>query len=196
MAPTELAPTAAPPPSSVIGRRVAARVVDYVLVIGPFGAVFGSPILASVGRSGAGLATLLAVDLFAECMYYALCEGTVGATLGKALFGLRVRSLSSGRCTIPQAALRWLGLVVDLVPYCLPVVGVVVMVRSPLQQRAGDRLAGTVVLPAASLPPAARPPPVNAIAGVMMLLAVYGFVAMELLGYLNAGAGQNPWWPR
>jgi uncharacterized RDD family membrane protein YckC len=75
---------------------------------------------------------------------HAIAEALGGATVGKLLFGLRVRTASGQRVALWQALVRAATLVIEL-----PIFGVVALafiVQSKRSQRLGDRLAGTLVL--------------------------------------------------
>lgn len=78
--------------------------------------------------------------------YFILCETLWSRTLGKHLFGLRVRGLDGRPCTGQQALIRGLMRVLDANPLFfggLPAVGFVLLTKR--NQRLGDLLAGTVV---------------------------------------------------
>src|SRR5262249_31935673 len=100
-----------------------------------------------------------------------------GATLGKLLVGLRVRMVSGSRCSFGAAALRELGWVADLFPYCLPILGLLRALQSPKRQRIGDRLAGTMVVTAARAGPGEQDSVV-----LRIVLAVVAFVFVEASG--------------
>jgi Protein of unknown function (DUF2510)/RDD family len=84
-------------------------------------------------------------------------EGLTGQTLAKRIVGLHTRQAEQPYRTpgIGRAAIRWVLYPVDAFPG-LPLVGLVSMLRSPRQQRIGDRVARTVV---------GRPIPVRAVVG-------------------------------
>lgn len=83
-------------------------------------------------------------------VYPAVAEARWGTTIGKAAWGLRVVTVEGGpvgaRHTLIRAALQ----VVDLVLIPVGVVAVASALTSPLDQRLGDRVAGTIVLRARS----------------------------------------------
>lgn len=77
----------------------------------------------------------------------ALLTAAIGATPGKLLLGLRVRSVDGGRPSRRQALARLgIGLLVDGFPYLFPVAGVLALRASGGRRRHGDHLAGTEVV--------------------------------------------------
>ena len=79
-------------------------------------------------------------------LYAAVFEGLCGATHGKRLAGIRVRSALGGAPTFLQAAFRNVMRGIDMLPIVFPgLPGMVVALLSPKRQRVGDLLAATVV---------------------------------------------------
>ena len=98
---------------------------------------------SSAGRRRCGKIVL--VTLAVEFVYFAVCEGVLGTTLGKRLFGLRVVRASDGRPCGPLAAVvRTVLRLVDNILFSLP--GITAIVSSPRRQRLGDRAAKTLVV--------------------------------------------------
>jgi uncharacterized RDD family membrane protein YckC len=93
----------------------------------------GTPALAGIGCS-----------LLIGFLYYWLLEGICGATLGKAIVGLRVRDKSGARCGLKPSLIRNVLRIIDALGVYL--LGFFVAVFSGLRQRLGDHLAGTVVV--------------------------------------------------
>jgi uncharacterized RDD family membrane protein YckC len=87
---------------------------------------------------------ICAVFLVVIFAYYIMCEAWFGGTVGKLLLGLRIRSVNGGRITMRQSLIRNILRIVDGIACNL--VGVVLILRSPMRQRYGDRVAGTVVV--------------------------------------------------
>src|SRR5438105_462198 len=79
--------------------------------------------------------------------YYAILEGLFGASLGKLAAGLRVTDLAGRRVSWQKAVVRNLVRPLDAVPF-LYLLGGVLVLFSARHQRLGDRVAGTLVLPA------------------------------------------------
>jgi uncharacterized RDD family membrane protein YckC len=86
---------------------------------------------------------LCAVFLVIIILYYVLLEGFTGYTLGKLITGIRVRNPDGGRITLKQSVLRNLARLVDGI--FVNLVGAVIIYKSPLNQRLGDKIAKTVV---------------------------------------------------
>jgi uncharacterized RDD family membrane protein YckC len=136
------------------------------------------------------------VAIVAWLAYMTLAEGTVGASLGKVLLGIRVRRVDGGRVTVARAAVRNLLRMIDALPYFIPyLVGSVAVARSRQRQRLGDRAAGTVVVLAhvgqggddfaTSASRGSRV--VLGIGLVIILMATYGFAART--GHCDIGNG-------
>jgi uncharacterized RDD family membrane protein YckC len=93
----------------------------------------GKPALFGIGSA-----------LLVGFLYYWLLEGIFGATLGKAIIGLRVRDKSGGSCGLKPSLIRNLMRLVDGLGVYL--VGFLVAIFSKRRQRLGDHLAKTVVV--------------------------------------------------
>jgi uncharacterized RDD family membrane protein YckC len=116
--------------------RGPAFLVDTFLVSIPVALVLGSH---------APLLTMILATLAAEFVYFSFCEGVLGTTLGKRVFGLRVVRAADGRPCGPLAAVvRTLLRLVDNILLSLP--GITFIVSSPRRQRLGDRAAKTLVV--------------------------------------------------
>ncbi len=83
-------------------------------------------------------------------VYFTGLELLFGATVGKWLSGLRVTDLHGRMPSPPAVILRDLLRLVDWLPL-LYIVGALVALTSPLRQRLGDRMAGTIVVTSESL---------------------------------------------
>jgi len=77
-------------------------------------------------------------------LYYFAFEWLFSATLGKRMMKLRVVSVGGDPCTLKESLLRNIFRVIDWIPICY-VVGIVLAVFSDKKQRAGDRIAHTMV---------------------------------------------------
>lgn len=77
--------------------------------------------------------------------YYLFFEGKLGATLGKMAVGLKVIKTDGSPCDIRAAAIRNLLRIVDALPFAY-LIGVISIWISDLNQRLGDRAAGTIVV--------------------------------------------------
>ena len=134
-----------------LGDRLIAVILDGVMgaiffaVIGMYAAVrFGG--VTDSGFSLEGKPALIAMGsaLVVGFLYYWLLEGVFGATVGKAIVGLRVRDKSGDPCTLKASVIRNLLRIIDALGVYF--VGFLVAVLSKLRQRVGDHLAGTVVV--------------------------------------------------
>jgi uncharacterized RDD family membrane protein YckC len=116
--------------------RGPAFLLDTFLVSLPVALILGAK---------AQLLTLVLATLAAEFLYFSVCEGVFGKTLGKRVFGLRVVRAADGRPCGPFAAvIRTVLRLVDNILLSLP--GITFIVSSPQRQRLGDRAAKTLVV--------------------------------------------------
>ena len=132
-------------PITLVGRagsgRFLAAQIDHAFGVVLFLAV-GMSLAASVGDVAAGVAAL-ATYLGS----YFLPEWLFGATVGKAIFALRVRQISGERCTAWQIAVRTLSRLVEVNPLLLGALPAgIAILSSNRRQRIGDWLANTVVV--------------------------------------------------
>ena len=131
-----------------VGRRLVAAFVDGLIVF--FG--FGFAIAALMGRAttlpdgsvefhldGGPALLLLGLGL----AYFVVLEATCGATLGKLLVGVRVRTTNGNPIGWMASLARNLLRVVDV---CFDCVGAILIWTSACRQRLGDRAARTVVV--------------------------------------------------
>jgi len=148
--------------------RFGARAVDAIVgaAVGVAGAFIAGIVLAilqradlvdagwvqRVGKTTVGSFLASAVGTFA---YHVASEWIGGATIGKAIFGLRVCRPDGTRCSLGGAVIRSLAYYID--SFFFGLVAYSVMSKSPLQQRLGDQWGKTAVFKAASLAPGARP---------------------------------------
>lgn len=80
-------------------------------------------------------------------LYYFVCEGLAGATIGKWACALRVRTPTGALPSLGAIALRTLFRGVDLLPFVIPgLCGLLVMESTARHQRIGDFIANTVVV--------------------------------------------------
>ena len=77
-------------------------------------------------------------------IYFPLIEGHFGQTLGKRLMKIRVAPVSGGELEMWQSFVRRIFDIVDLLFFGL--VGILVMSRSDINQRVGDKVAKTIVI--------------------------------------------------
>ncbi len=132
--------------------------------------------------------------------YYAIMEGLFGASVGKALAGLRVTDLEGRRIGWQATVVRNLARLLDVLPFTY-VLGGVLTLATRRHQRLGDLLAGTVVVPAAAVTSPALSPGVRRrrMIGVTTLTAVllalcaafayFGRPPLVIEGARNTGNG-------
>jgi uncharacterized RDD family membrane protein YckC len=130
-----------------LGRRLAAAGVDGLIVFFGFGFAVGA-LVGGVSTTSNGaefhLNGAAVLALFASWfVYFVAFEATLGATVGKLLFGVRVRRAGGGHIGWMAALIRNLLRVVDV---CFGFVGLLLILVSPRRQRLGDYAAGTVVV--------------------------------------------------
>ena len=73
-------------------------------------------------------------------------EGLAGGSLGKLAVGLRTVRADGRPAGVGRAFVRWLLWIVDGVPWCFPLVGLLVASGSRGHRRVGDMAAGTYVV--------------------------------------------------
>ena len=128
-----------------VNTRIAARVVDSVVVVIVFSVVV---VLIGPGAAvfGIGGATGLLAAFLAIFGYPAVMESWKGTTAGKSAFGLRVITVEGGPVRFRHAAIRSALQVVDLLLVPIGAVAIVSALAGRDDQRLGDRLAGTLVV--------------------------------------------------
>jgi uncharacterized RDD family membrane protein YckC len=140
-----------PDPQDVLGRRIAAGLVDVALLFAVVFAVAAVPGLGEVTTadgsvnaqlSGLGIPVYAAVALG----YYYVLEATTGRTLGKRLLGLRVVSETNEPPTSRAIAVRTLFRLVDALPVLYLVGFVTMLAARPRNRRIGDLVAKTMVV--------------------------------------------------
>ena len=84
--------------------------------------------------------------LLLSVLFLVVLQGLKGLTPGKALLGLRTVREDGRAPGIGKALVRWLLLVVDALPYCVPILGFIVALTSTGHRRVGDMAAKTFVV--------------------------------------------------
>jgi uncharacterized RDD family membrane protein YckC len=143
-------PDSIPPPGDdALGRRVAASVIDTVLMIGLLillGVTIGETTTgggtAAVSLQGGEALLYVALVL----LYYFILESAVGKTAGKALMGVTVRTSQGGRPSAGAIAVRTLLRVVDWLPFLYLVGFISVLATGRRRMRLGDLAAKTMVV--------------------------------------------------
>lgn len=135
----------------VTGRRVVQYLIDSFLVsIIP--AIAAIPFERSDSTFVHVLGGIVAFGVFVIVgfLYWVIfTHAQHGQTLGMKLLGLRVIGMGGGPAGRAQLTIRWLGLILDAIPYTWPftgLVGFIVILCSRNRQRIGDHLARTLVV--------------------------------------------------
>jgi uncharacterized RDD family membrane protein YckC len=135
-------------PTQVLGRRTVAIIIDALITGGLIVALF----FAMATHTGSnysihgGKALLFYALSFAiVVLYHTIFEGTTGATVGKAITGVRVRNKDGGRAGLGRALVRNLFRIIDGIFYYL-VGWIIAMASGPRRTRLGDMVGGTVVV--------------------------------------------------
>jgi hypothetical protein len=161
-------------PTAVMGRRVAAWVVDSLIIFVPTAALFTSELEyleeADLDQSGTDFcedymdqdegvcidvgdrvyfsdgvpAGPWILGLGLSVLIYVLIQGLRGWTPGKLLFGIRTVAEDGRAPGIGRAIIRWLFLIVDTL--CAGLVGFIVALTSRGHRRVGDMAAKTFVV--------------------------------------------------
>lgn len=126
--------------------RLYAMLLDSAIVLGALNGLGYLVYLVFAKAPGFGAMFIALAEFAIGFAYGALLEGFWnGQTIGKRLFHLRVIDQSGKPLRIEQAWVRNLMRVFDALPFAYLVGGISVL-SSPLMQRFGDRVAGTLVL--------------------------------------------------
>jgi uncharacterized RDD family membrane protein YckC len=131
-----------------IGPRLIAQVIDTVVLIVLF-LLVGFVLSGSFTFEYQGEAAYPFLSAYGliVLLYFAILEGTMGATFGKKLVKIKVVREDGSACGIVPAFVRTLLRIIDGLPF-LYIIGMVLIARSDKKQRLGDRLAKTVVIKA------------------------------------------------
>lgn len=162
---TAYQPAAAADPTAVVGKRVVAFIIDWIILQAIWSIVFFA--LADSGNTalvtctgtcvtagdtvygvGGGKAALLWLVYWAYVIgIFVFLQGFKGLTPGKAVLGLRVVNPEGGMPGPVKALIRHVLLIVDLLPYCIPgLLGLILAITGENHTRIGDRAAKTFVI--------------------------------------------------
>lgn len=153
-------------PTDVLGRRVAAWFIDWIILGALYWSLFAAFAHKTSGHVGGSVfmkltlgdntyavtggraALFFLVWTVVGVGYSGVLPGVKGWTPGKLALGLR---LVRPQTWLPPGAARGIGrafaTIIDLFPYFLPMlVGFIVALSSPTRRRVADRLADTVVI--------------------------------------------------
>ena len=128
------------------GSRLCAMLLDIAIVLGAVNGVGLLVYWIFAKAPGFGVMVITLAEFAMGFAYGALLEGLWnGQTIGKRVFHLRVIDQAGRPLRIEQAWIRNLMRVVDALPFAYLVGGISVL-SSPIMQRFGDRVAGTLVV--------------------------------------------------
>ncbi len=167
--------------------RAGARIFDVIAVaiLGFMGGAAGGALTAVLAASGVvssgwlhrvqgSLATSFAFGLLASLCYHMVAEGLGGATIGKAMLGIRVLREDLRPAGLGPALVRSLAVYID--SFFFGLVAYSVMGGSPRQQRLGDKWGHTVVVRTATLPAGLRGG-----TGVGLVLGIVGHLVVDVV---------------
>jgi uncharacterized RDD family membrane protein YckC len=153
-------------PTHVMGRRVVAFIIDYVLLAAAFAGLFyalathtdqtvhltGTHLNVTFDRDtyylqGGDATSFYVIELLVGLLYGGVIQGLTGGTIGKVICGIRVMREDGSRPGIGRGVLRWVLLIVDDFPYFIPMLtGFIVALSNERRRRVGDMAAGTFVV--------------------------------------------------
>ncbi|MBL8778491.1 MAG: RDD family protein [Acidimicrobiales bacterium] len=196
-------------PTAVVGKRVVAFIIDWIILLAvnwiPFVLLADSGDIDRVTCSGLlnqcttvnstvyGLSSTNAAIVQVISWGYAIgifvfLQGFKGFTPGKAIMGLRVVNPEGGAPGPVKALIRWVLLIVDLLPYCIPgLLGFILILTGKDHTRLGDRAAKTFVVGKNDV---GRP-----IGSPVMAADPYGTPVGAAAGAYGAPAGAAPYTP-
>jgi uncharacterized RDD family membrane protein YckC len=181
--PADSPPADSPGQEDVLGPRIAAALIDLVLLGGLFtvmAAATGGVTTGSgtfyVSLSAGWLAAFVAV----AGLYYFALEALSGQTVGKRLLGVQVYGAGRARPSAGAVAGRTLLRVVDFLPALYLAGFITIMATGARRQRIGDLAAGTAVARAA---PARR----RALAAVPLAVVLLAAVVLSVYRATSPG---------
>ncbi|MGM0405223.1 MAG: DUF1614 domain-containing protein [Thermoplasmatota archaeon] len=133
---------------SKVGRRIAAYLIDLVVLFSPFIIFFIYLPRFSFFRENITLPVFVAAFSLAisiQFIYFTLLEWRFGTTIGKRIFGLKVVSNDITDITFIQSAARNSGRYADIV-LLFYLVSMLLILKSPENKRIGDIIADTRVV--------------------------------------------------
>lgn len=136
---------------AALGDRLIALILDTILLLALFatvgmwaGSKWGGISPSGFDLSGTGALVTIAVVVVVGFIYYWLCEGLLGLTLGKAIAGVRIINENGAPCGLGPSLIRNILRIID--GLFLYLVGYFIAIFSKLRQRLGDHLARTFVV--------------------------------------------------
>ncbi len=138
------------------------------------------------GRDEGGFATLAGISFGVAAFLAFVCESLFGTTLGKAIFGLRVRRTDGTHAGVARIFVRYL-----LRPIDILVIGPLLALVTPRHQRLGDFAGGTVVS-RSRIGPLASLIAIVLLAGIVYAEIVFGGGLESALGVTAEAASYGP----
>jgi uncharacterized RDD family membrane protein YckC len=141
-------------PGAGLGRRIAARILDLVIVALPASLVIGifGGALLGTGTAGPEPVSSIVIPLL-WFGYFVFLESRRGATVGKQLAGIRVVGTDGGLPSTEVAAKRNLWMLLGLVPWAGPYLSLIATVAIVITIKTGsdahgwhDEWAGSAVV--------------------------------------------------
>ena len=154
-------PSSSRPSNSLsdLGSRIAAGIVDYVIIgiiTGIIAVILFLPALIMIvsrraigggfGRFG-GVFGILVVMCFLWLIYFTYFEGTTGQTIGKKVVRIKVIKEDGSKCDFGSALVRNILRIIDHLPF-LYILGIILIAATDKKQRLGDMLGKTIVVKA------------------------------------------------
>jgi uncharacterized RDD family membrane protein YckC len=150
-------------PTNVVGKRVAAFLIDGLIVFAVNAILFlgltekipGECIGGGITingdchgwTDGGKRAIWLIVTTAVALLVYVVLPGIKGVSPGKALMGIKLVNAEGRPPGVLRAFLRYILFIVDAFPYLIPyLTGFIVALNSERNQRVGDMAAGTFVI--------------------------------------------------
>lgn len=165
-----------------LGDRAVAAVLDGVILFPIFIAttaltayLYGIPAApnGNINLEGGPALLSMAMDTAIWCTYYFLSELLFSTTFGKEAMAIEVRSTKGGECSALESLLRNIFRPIDAFGFYI--VAFLVATFSSVNQRIGDRVAGTVVR---EKPTARRG---RAVVGLILLNVLLGYAAVSFV---------------
>ncbi len=135
-------------PRAGLGRRAAAFLLDGLVLIFPLliTAMIVSAIAGDLETGTGGWWIMLGLVFVEATLYFTILEARSGQTVGKRVFGLRVRTPDGGPISVRDAAIRNVLRIVDSQPGGFYLLGAAMVLAMPGKQRLGDLAAKTIVV--------------------------------------------------
>ncbi len=132
-------------PKKYIGKRIAATVIDYTIVI----AITWLYIMTFGTETEEGTYTVIGISalvpFFFWCIYFIVCEAALGGTLGHQLLSLKIVSTDGRSPTFGQIIMRRISDALEI-SCCLGLIAFILVNTNSQAQRLGDIWAKTIVL--------------------------------------------------